>query len=151
MAGTQTLSKGDPRGPSAAVVGYDDFNWKAGERSLEIFFWQPVERLRYAEGADLADERRAEIARERSPALSCPAYLLDDDAKAEQAARAIIAGGDGSTAGAARQQEWARKNRRKAARAVASQIPFPGERKAEPGAGSSGFHVADELVFQSVP
>jgi hypothetical protein len=116
MAGTQTLPEGDPRGPSAAVVGYDDFNWKAGERSLEIFFWQPVVRLRYAEGADLADERRAEIARERSPAQSCPAYLLGDDAKAEQAARAIIAGGDGSTAGAARQQERARKNRRKAAR-----------------------------------
>ena len=32
-----------------------------------------------------------------------------------------------------------------AAERVAGRIP------AEPGAGSSGFHVADELVFQSVP
>lgn len=32
-----------------------------------------------------------------------------------------------------------------AAGRVAGRIP------AEPGAGSSGFHVADELVFQSVP
>jgi hypothetical protein len=89
-----------------------------GERSLEIFFGQPVELLRYAEGADLADELRAEIAREQGLAQSCPAYLLDDDAKAEQAARAIIAGGGGSQAGAARQQEQARKNHRKAARSA---------------------------------
>jgi hypothetical protein len=54
-------------------------------------------------------------ARWSSPAQSCPAYLLDDDAKAEQAARAMIAGGDRSTAGAARQQVQARKNRRKGA------------------------------------
>jgi hypothetical protein len=117
-AGTQTLPKGDPRGPSAVVVGYDGYHWKVGERSLEIFFGQPVELLRYAEGADLADELRAEIARERGPAQSCPAYRLDDDAKAEQAARAIIAGGGGSQAGAARQQEQARKNRHKAARSA---------------------------------
>ncbi len=115
--GTQTLPKGDPRGPSAAVVGYDDFNWKVGERSLEIFFGQPVELLRYAEGADLGDELRAEIAREQPPAQSCPPYLLDDDASAEQAARAIIAGG-GSRATAVRQQEQARKNRRRAARSA---------------------------------
>jgi hypothetical protein len=116
--GTQTLPKGDPRGPSAAVVGFDGYHWKVGERSLEIYFGQPVELLRYAEGADLADALRAEIARERGPAQSCPAYLLDDDARAEQAARAIIAGGGGSATGAARQQEQARKNRRKAARSA---------------------------------
>jgi hypothetical protein len=115
--GTRTVPKGDPRGPSAAVVGCDGFNWKVGERSLEIYFGQPVELLRYAEGADLMGELRAEIAREQPPVQPCPAYLLDDDAKAEQAARAIIAGG-GSPAAAVRQQEQARKNRRKAARSA---------------------------------
>jgi hypothetical protein len=115
--GTQTLPKGDPRGPSAAVVGYDGFHWKVGERSLEIYFGQPLELLRYAEGADLADELRAEIAREQPPAQPCPPYLLGDDARAEQAARAIIAGGD-SRATDVRQQEQARKNRRKAARSA---------------------------------
>ncbi|MGH3166543.1 MAG: hypothetical protein ACRDN0_11710 [Trebonia sp.] len=57
-----------------------------GERSLEIYFGQPAELLRYVEGADLADELRAEIARERGPAQSCLAHLLDDD-KAERTAR----------------------------------------------------------------
>lgn len=116
-SGGQTLPKGDPRGPSAAVVGYDGYHWKVGERSLEIFFGQPVEVLRYAEGDDLAGELRAEIAREQPPAQPCPPYLLDDDAAAKQAARAIIAGG-GSRATPARQQEQARKNRRKAARSA---------------------------------
>jgi hypothetical protein len=115
--GTQALPKGDPRGPSAAVVGYDSFNWKVGERSLEIFFGQPVELLRYAEGADLADKLQAEIAREQGPAQPCPEYLMSDNAKAEQAARDIIAGG-GYQAGATRQQEQARRNRRKAARSA---------------------------------
>jgi hypothetical protein len=77
-----------------------------------------VELLRYAEGADLAGELRAEIAREQGPARSCLAYLLDGDAMAGQAARAMIAGGGGSRAGAARRQEQARKNRRKAARSA---------------------------------
>ena len=113
--GAQTLPKGDPRGPSAAVVGYDGYHWKVGERSLEIYFGQPVELLRYAEGADLADELRAEIAREQPPVQSCPPYLLDDDARAEQAARAIIVGG-GTTA--VRRQEQARKDQRKAARSA---------------------------------
>jgi hypothetical protein len=59
----------------------------------------------------------------------------------------MIAGGDRSTAGAARQQEQARKNRRKAARSARRK----NRQRLGQGAGSSGFHVADELVFQSVP
>jgi len=114
--GSEKLPKGDPRGPSAAVIGCDGYHWKVGERSLEIYFGQPVELLRYAEGADLAGELRAEIAREQPLAQSCPPYLLDDDARAEQAAKAIIAGGSQATA--VRQQEQARKNRRKAARSA---------------------------------
>ena len=114
----ETLPKGELRGASAAVAGYDGYTWKVGERSLEISFGQPVELLRYAEGADLADELRAAIAREQGPVLSCPAYLLDDEVRAKDAAKAIIAGGQSPQAPAARQEDQARRNRRKAARAA---------------------------------
>ena len=116
--GPETLPRGDPRGPSAAVAGYDGYSWNVGAQGLEIFFGQPVELLRYTDGTDLAAELRAEVARERRPVQPCPAYLLDDDARAGQAARAILSGGDGSRAPAARQREQARKDRRKTARAA---------------------------------
>ena len=114
-----TVPRGDTRGPSAAVAGYDGYSWEVGAQGLEISFGQPVELLSYTDGSDLAAELRAEIARERGPVQPCPAYLLDDDARAEQAARAIVAGGGGgSRAPGVRQQEQARKNNRKTARAA---------------------------------
>jgi len=118
QSGLETLPRGDPRGASGGVAGFDGYSWKVGTRSLEIFFGQPVELLRYTEGTDLVGELDAEIAGERGPVPSCPAYLLDDDAKAEHTAKTVLAGGNDSPAPAARQQEQARKNRRKTARAA---------------------------------
>ncbi len=81
--GPEAVPRGDPRGPSAAVVGYD-YSWGISDHGLDIFYGQPIELLSYANGTDLLAELHAEIAREREPAQACPAYLLEDDAKAER-------------------------------------------------------------------
>jgi hypothetical protein len=86
-------------------------------QGLEIFYKEAVSVLRYTDGTDLAAELRAEIAREQGPVRRCPAYLLDDDAKAKRTARVILDGGD-SPARLARQQDQTRKGRRKNARAA---------------------------------
>ena len=113
----ETLPRGDPRGASGGVAGFDSYTWKIGEQRLEISFGQPVELLRYIEGTDLAGELEAEIARERGTVPPCPAYLLDDDARAEHAAKVILAGGSLSQA-PGRQRDQARKNQRKTAKAT---------------------------------
>jgi hypothetical protein len=71
------------------VVGYDDYSWDISDQGLDIFYGQAVELLSYASGTDLL----AEIVREQEPAKACPAYLLDNDAKAERAAGAVLEGG----------------------------------------------------------
>jgi len=118
QAGLETLPRGDPRGASGGLAGFDGYSWTVGARGLEIFFGRPVELLRYTEGTDLAGELDAEIAREQATVPSCPAYLLDDDARAEESAKAILTSVDGSQAPAGRQQDQARKERRKSARAA---------------------------------
>lgn len=71
------------------MVGYDDYSWDLSDQGLDIFYGQPVELLNYASGTDLL----AEIAREQEPAKACPAYLLDNDAKPDRAAWAVLEGG----------------------------------------------------------
>lgn len=119
--GPETLPRGDPRGSTGGVAGFDGYSWKVDEDGLGISFGQPVELLRYTEGTDLAGELDAEISRERGTVVQpCPAYLLDDDARAERAAKAILTRlADGDTSQApARQREQARKNQRKTAKAA---------------------------------
>jgi len=113
--GPEAVPRGDPRGAFAAVVGYDD-SWDISDQGLDIFYGQPVELLSYASGTDLLAELHAEIAREREPAQACPAYLLDDDAKAERAAWAVLEGGGPSPTQASRRQNQARKSPRAARR-----------------------------------
>jgi hypothetical protein len=116
-AGPETIPRGDPRGPSGAVVGYDRYSWGFGPAGIAVTYGWPVEFLPYASGADLADELHAEIARERGPASPCPTYLLDDDEAAHQAALAILP--DASPRAApARRQDKAAKARRRATRAA---------------------------------
>jgi hypothetical protein len=66
--GPEAVPRGDPRGPSAAVVGYDDYSWDISDQRLDIFYGQLVELLSYASGTDLLAELHAEIAREQEPA-----------------------------------------------------------------------------------
>lgn len=111
--GPEVVPRGDPRGSSAAVVGYDGYSWEVSAEGMEILYGQPVELLSYANGADLL----AEIAQEQEAAETCPPYLLDDDAKAKQAAWTAL-DRSASRAPAARQHDQVRKNRRKSARAA---------------------------------
>ena len=115
--GTEVVPRGDPRGFSAAVVGYDGYSCEVSAQGMEILYGQPVELLNYANGADLLAELRAEITQEQGTAEACPPYLLDDDAKAKRAAWTVLDGG-ASRAPAARQHDQVRKNRRKSARAA---------------------------------
>jgi len=61
--GPEVVPRGDPRGSSAAVVGYDGYSWEVSAEGMEILYGQPVELLSYANGADLLAELRVEIAR----------------------------------------------------------------------------------------
>jgi len=116
---TETLPKGDPRGPTGAVVGYESYSYELTTRGLEIYCGQPVELLEYGEGIELISELTAEITRGHGEAQPCPPYLLDDETKAEKTAKAILmASPDSRPAISARRQEQARKNRRKAAKAA---------------------------------
>jgi hypothetical protein len=40
--GPEAVPRGDPRGPSAAVVGYDDYSWDISDQRLDIFYGQPL-------------------------------------------------------------------------------------------------------------
>lgn len=62
--GPEIVPRGDPRGSSAAVVGYDSYSWEVSAQGIEILYGQPVELLSYANGTDLL----AEIAQERGRA-----------------------------------------------------------------------------------
>jgi len=115
--GPEIVPRGDPRGSSAAVVGYDGYSWEVSAQGVEILYGQPVELLSYANGADLLAQLRSEIAQEQGPAETCPPYLLDNDAKAKRAAWTVLGGG-ASQAPTARQQVQVRKNRWKSARAA---------------------------------
>jgi hypothetical protein len=116
--GKEHIPRGDQRGTEAAVVGFDSYRWQvgAGTGGIQIFFGQPTEMLSYADGNDLAAELTAEVASEQKPAERCPAYLLDDDAKAEKAAMSIITRRISSPSTAVLREERARRNRRKAAK-----------------------------------
>lgn len=114
------IPRGDPRGTEGAVVGFDSYRWqiRAGADGIEIFFGQPVDMLSYANGDDLAEELAAVIAREPNSAEQCPDYLLGDDSKAENAAKAVIESRGGPPPASSRQADQARKKQRKAARAA---------------------------------
>jgi hypothetical protein len=116
--GPETLPKGDPRGPTGAVVGYESYSYEVSARGVEIYCGQPVELLEYGEGIELINELTAEITRAPGDAQPSPPYLLDDDAKAERTAKAILmaASPDSRPAISARRQQQARKNRRKVAK-----------------------------------
>jgi hypothetical protein len=116
--GGEQIPRGDRRGDESAVVGFDSYSWQVGVGTggIQIFFGQPTEMLSYVDGIDLVEELAAEIANESGEAEPCPAYLLDDDTKAERAAKSILTTGTKSPSTAARQEDRARKNRRKAAK-----------------------------------
>lgn len=117
--GPETLPKGDPRGSTGAVVGYESYSYQLTARGLEIYCGQPVELLEYSEGIELIDELTGEIARESGGAQPSPSYLLDDEASAERTAKAILMAGSASRpTDNTRQSEQTSKNRRKAAKAA---------------------------------
>jgi hypothetical protein len=117
--GPETLPKGDPRGSTGAVVGYESYSYQLTAHGLEIYCGQPVELLEYSEGIELIDELTGEIARESGGAQPSPSYLLDDEASAERTAKAILMASSASRpADNTRQNEQTRKNRRKAAKAA---------------------------------
>jgi hypothetical protein len=114
--GQERLPRGDRRGDQAAVVGFDSYEWQVDVNGLEIFFGRPVEMLSYADGADLVEELAEEVAREPKRVEQCPAYLVNDDAKAESVAKSIITAMINSSPNAASREERARKDRHKAAK-----------------------------------
>lgn len=114
--GDEEIPRGDRRGTEAAVVGFESYEWHVGANGFEIYFDQPVEMLTYAQGADLIGELAAEIAHEPQLTQQCPPYLLDDDTKAEKAAKSMLATGTNSPPTIARREERARKKQRKSAR-----------------------------------
>lgn len=117
--GPETLPKGDPRGSTGTVVGYESYSYQLTARGLEIYCGQPVELLEYSEGIELIDELTGEIARESGGAQPSPSYLLDDEASAERTAKAILMAGSASRpTDNTRQNEQTSKNRRKAAKAA---------------------------------
>jgi hypothetical protein len=116
--GLEQLPRGDRRGTQAAVVGFDSYNWELGAQGLEIFFGQPIDMLGYTDGPDLVEELKAEVAREPKMADQCPSYLMNDDAKAERAAKLIITAGSSAPPVNVRREARDRKDRRKAAKSA---------------------------------
>jgi hypothetical protein len=115
--GGEIIPKGDARGAECGVVGYESYSFELTSQGLEIHYGQPVELIAYGEGAELLGELAKEIASELAPPSRCPDYLMEDEDKAEAAAKRLIATGSSSTMSLkARQQEQARKTQRKAAK-----------------------------------
>jgi hypothetical protein len=117
QTGGEIVPKGDPRGAECGVVGYESYSFEFTSQGIEIHYGQPVELIAYGEGIELLGELAKEIASQPAHPPRCPDYLMEDEGRAEAAAKRLIATGSGSTTSLKmRQQEQARKTQRKAAK-----------------------------------
>jgi hypothetical protein len=116
----QVTPNGDVRGAEGGVAGFEDYTFRLVSGSgIEIHFGQPTEIIQYGQGIELLDELSTTIAGEREPPGKCPDYLTDDDDKAEATAKRLLLRDSGvPDITKARQQERARKDRRKALKAA---------------------------------
>jgi hypothetical protein len=79
-----------PQGPLHLSRTSQNAKRSGTTRGVEIYCGQPVELLRYGEGAELISELTAGIASEPGDAQPCSPFLLDEDTETERAATAII-------------------------------------------------------------